>query len=62
MSGRKKLGTTKGLPKNKIHKVLTEWKDHKLHSGSKTGPLVTNKKQAVPIAISEAKKKKNGGY
>ena len=38
----------------KVKKVMTEFKDKKLHSGSKKGPLVKNKKQAVAIALSEA--------
>lgn len=41
----------------KIHKVMKELKEGKLHSGSKKGPLVTNKKQGIAIAISEARKK-----
>lgn len=40
----------------KISKVLTEYKEGELHSGSKKGPEVTNPKQAVAIALSEAKK------
>ena len=39
----------------KIHTVMKEFSHHKLHSGSKHGPLVTNQKQAIAIAISEAK-------
>jgi hypothetical protein len=42
--------------KKKIAKVLKEFKSGKLHSGSKKGPEVTNPKQAVAIAYSEAKK------
>jgi hypothetical protein len=42
----------------KIAKVMKEFKNHKLHSGSKKGPLVKNKKQAVAIALSEARRKK----
>ena len=50
---------------NKIEKVMHEFKEGSLHSGSKNGPKVTNRKQAVAIAISEAgkskkKKKKKG--
>lgn len=41
----------------KIHKVMKEFKQDKLHSGSKTGPMVTNPKQAIAIGISEARKK-----
>lgn len=41
---------------SKIKKVLHEYKEGALHSGSKKGPEVTNKKQALAIAFSEAKK------
>jgi hypothetical protein len=43
--------------KKKIEKVMHEYKEGKLHSGSKNGPEVTNPKQAVAIALSEARKK-----
>lgn len=49
----------------KIGKVMTEYKAGKLHSGSKKGPEVTSKKQAIAIALSEAKmskKKPKNGY
>lgn len=45
----------------KIEKVMGEYKRGELHSGSKEGPVVKSKKQAVAIAMSEAgmsKKKK----
>lgn len=42
----------------KISKVMTEYGAGKLHSGSKKGPMVTSKKQAVAIALSEAGKSK----
>lgn len=41
----------------KVHKVIREFEEGKLHSGSKTGPQVKNLKQAVAIGISEAKRK-----
>ena len=41
----------------KIKKVMHEFKEGKLHSGSKKGPEVSSRKQAVAIAMSEARKK-----
>jgi ribosomal protein L21E len=41
----------------KISKVMTEYKAGTLHSG-KGGPVVKNTKQAVAIALSQAKVKK----
>ena len=46
----------KSKGKAKIEKVLHEMKEVKLHSGSKTGPVVTSRKQGVAIALSEARK------
>lgn len=43
--------------KAKIKKTMDEWKAGTLHSGSKKGPAVKNQKQAVAIALSQAKKK-----
>ena len=40
---------------NKVHKVMKEFKQGKLHSGSKKGPKVKDRKQAIAIAMSEAK-------
>ena len=44
--------------KSKVSKVMHEFKEHDLHSGSKKGPVVSNKKQAIAIALSEAGKSK----
>lgn len=41
-------------------KVFDKFKEGKLHSGSKKGPVVTNRKQAIAIKISEEKKEKSG--
>lgn len=41
----------------KVGKVMEEFKEHKLHSGSKKGPVVSNPKQAIAIGLSEARKK-----
>lgn len=42
----------------KIKKVMHEFKAGKLHSGSKKGPMVKSRKQAIAIALSEAGKGK----
>ena len=44
--------------KNKVQKVMHEFKTGALHSGSKKGPVVKSRKQAIAIALSEAKKAK----
>ena len=49
-----KGGSVKAMAK--VGKVMSEFGAGKLHSGSKKGPEVTNKKQAVAIALSEARK------
>ena len=41
----------------KIGKVMGEYKDKSLHSG-KGGPVVKSRKQAIAIALSEAKMSK----
>ena len=43
---------TKG--QKKIGKVMHEYKAGELHSGSKSGPMVKSRKQAIAIALSEA--------
>ena len=44
------------MKKDKVETVMHEFKEHKLHSGSKKGPLVKNPKQAIAIGLSEARK------
>ncbi len=44
----------KGKEQRKIKKVMREFKEGDLHSGSKTGKVVTNPKQAIAISMSEA--------
>lgn len=42
--------------------VMHKWKAGDLHSGSKTGPKVTNQKQALAIMFSEKQNEaKHGG-
>ena len=40
----------------KIHKTMHEFKHGTLHSGSKKGPKVKSRKQAVAIAMSQGRK------
>ena len=53
---------SKSKPKDKMKKVIEEYEDGTLRSGSKTGPKVKKKSQALAIGYSEkrkaAKKKK----
>lgn len=57
--------TTKDKPypkgkgaKDKVKKVMEEYKSGELHSGSKKGPQVKKRSQAIAIALSEARKEK----
>jgi len=45
---------TTSQQKKKIAKVYHEYKTGMLHTGSKKGPTVTSRKQAIAIALSEA--------
>jgi hypothetical protein len=40
----------------KVHRVMREYKRGKLRSGSKHGPRVKSRQQAVAIALSEARR------
>ena len=42
--------------KSKVAKVIGEFKRGKLRSGSKRGPKVKSRKQAVAIALSEQRR------
>lgn len=46
------------MSKGKVEKVMREYKEGELHSGSKHGPEVKNRKQAIAIALSEKRKAK----
>ena len=50
MAAKKKRGN------DKVHTVMSEYKRGQLHSGSKHGPKVTSRDQAVAIALSEQRK------
>ena len=49
---------SRGQPK--VRKVMHEFKHGELHSGSKKGPRVKSRQQAIAIALSEARKAKRG--
>lgn len=44
------------MAKSKVERVMREYKMGSLKSGSKKGPAVTSRKQAIAIALSEARK------
>lgn len=52
----RKIGDFMKKGKSKIEKVMKEFKEGELHSGSKKGPVVKKKAQAVAIGLSEARK------
>jgi len=45
----------------KVRKVMHEFAEGTLHSGSKHGPQVKDRKQAIAIALSEQRKKNARG-
>jgi hypothetical protein len=49
------------MAKSKVQKVMGEYKRGTLHSGSKKGPKVSSRKQAVAIALSEQRRAKARG-
>ena len=42
--------------KAKLETVMHEWKAGDLHSGSKKGPVIRDQRQAVAVALSQARK------
>jgi len=49
---------------DKMRKVMHEFKAGKLHSGSKKGPRVKDRKQAIAIGFSERRRygQEDGGH
>lgn len=45
---------------DKVHKVMSEFKRGTLHSGSKKGPKVRSRKQAIAIGMSEKRRAMKG--
>lgn len=58
--GKKKKKRIGKRGRRKISKVMREYYHGKLHSGSKRGPLVRRKKQALAIAYAEARRRQRG--
>lgn len=56
MVGKKPVQKVLGKGKAKVKKVMEEYHEGLLHSGSKKGPKVTDRKQAIAIALSEARR------
>lgn len=44
----------------KVGRVMHEFKRGQLHSGSKKGPLVTSRQQAIAIGLAEQRKQATG--
>lgn len=44
--------------KNYVHRAMSKFKRGQLHSGSKTGPIVQKRDQAIAIGLSEQRRKK----
>jgi hypothetical protein len=55
-------GTVSGAKgKEVVHHEMHKFKEGTLHSGSKKGPVVGSRKQAIAIALNVARKKTRGG-
>lgn len=48
----------KKMQQRKVEKTMHEFKHGTLHSGSKTGPQVKDRSQAIAIALNQARKAK----
>ena len=54
---------TKAQKQKVVHSEMHKFKAGDLHSGSKTGPVVRNPKQAIAISLSESgQSKPKSGY
>lgn len=58
MVGKKPVQKVLSKGKSKVKKVLEEYRAGELHSGSKEGPKVTKRSQAIAIALNEQRRGK----
>lgn len=49
-----KKSAPKKAKKKRVKEEMHKFKEGELHSGSKSGPVVTNPKQAIAISLHEA--------
>ena len=49
-----------GTPSEKVRQVMHEFKHGELRSGSKRGPRVKDRQQAIAIALNQARKGRRG--
>lgn len=49
-----KRSAPKKAKRRRMKDEMHKFKEGKLHSGSKSGPVVTNPKQAIAISLSES--------
>lgn len=52
----KKTGKPLTRVKAKVKLAMEHFEEGKMHSGKKTGPVVTNPKQAIAVALSMGRK------
>jgi hypothetical protein len=56
----RKVPKTKAGKKRKVHSVMSEYKHGTLRSGSKKGPKVKSRKQAIAIAMKMSGQSRRG--
>lgn len=54
------MAKTTGKAARKVEKTMHEFKEGDLHSGSKTGPKVKSRPQAIAIALNQGRKAARG--
>jgi hypothetical protein len=59
MLSKQRRGLNTPTARAKVHQTMHEFKVGTLHSGSKKGPLVKSKPQAIAIALSQARRAKS---